>query len=128
MEPTYSSASNRLVTFAIVVAIGLFTLLASKVVLVTHRPVNNRFKQEVPPRDHDTARTTDDVDTSNKINAASFTSMEAEFEWNQFMVPDYNPGRIDPNRLIERTRDTERRFLEEDLLRSGTIRGPQIGN
>ena len=53
------------------------------------------------------------VDVSQNSNSY-FTSMEAEFEWNQFMVPGNNPETIDQILSIDKDRETGRRFLGMD--------------
>lgn len=47
-----------------------------------------------------TASTSNSNENSSFDNAGFFTSMEAKFEWNCSMVPDYCADMIDPNYSI----------------------------
>lgn len=114
MEPN-SSTSIRLAVFAIVVAITLIALVANKIVIAHRRPETERIGRVEGAN----AKQNDNY-SNNK--GSYFTSMEAEFEWNQMMVPDYDPGSIVIDQSIQKDHDTGR-LLEDNVHRYGSLRG-----
>ena len=120
MEPN-SSASIRLAVFAIVVAITLIALIADKIVIAHRRPEAVHTVRVEGAIDRASA-TTNAKNIYSNNNVAYFTSMEAEFEWNQMMVPDYDPGNIVIDQSIQKDHDTGR-LLEDNGNRYGSLRG-----
>lgn len=118
--------------FAMIVAIAFVALVASKIAFAIQRPVSEKLDQQANRLDRNTADTTTNASASNNYkynnNAGYFTSMDAEFEWNRFMVPGFEPKMIDPDLSIERDRETGRRLVEEDVLLHGTLRGLRNGD
>jgi len=111
-----SSRSIKTWHLAVVVTIGLLALVASRIASTIHPPAIVQLDPQV-----------DDNENSGNIyngNAGYFTSMEAEFEWNQFMVPGYNPDFDAP---IARDRETERKLLEEEHFQHKTLRALRNG-
>ena len=119
------NSQSRSIEFAIAMVIGFF--VAFRIALGMSRTDTELIDLQARGIDSggDTpdSNTNNDYDHSGQNNAVYFTSMDAEFEWNRFMVPDYDLGMIDPNQSIERDRDSGRRLLKEDILRYGTLRG-----
>ena len=116
--------SSRMVTYSIVATVGLLALLALKAIFIVSEPLNGHMRQDVASP-HQDAVFENDKTGSNYNNAVYFTSAEAEFEWNLLQVPNYDPGKIDTNRLMLRVHDSERRRLEVDTIQHGTLRGPR---
>ena len=114
MEPN-SSSSIRLAVFVIVVVITLIALIADELVIAHRRPDTKRIGRV------EGANGKQNNNYSNN-NGSYFTSMEAEFEWNQLMVPEYDPGNIVIDRPIPKDHDTGR-FLEDNGYRYGFLRG-----
>lgn len=105
----------RSIIFAIVVTIGF--LIASKFALAIHRPEIEEVHSQAILLDSNTDGAASNSNEDGSLNNAGyFTSMEAEFEWNRFMVPDYYPY-SDPNYSIEKDRDSGRRLLDKNGLR-----------
>lgn len=117
----------RSILFAIVVTIGF--LVASKFALAIHRPEIEEVHSQVILLDSNTDGASSNSSENGSLNNAGyFTSMEAEFEWNRFMVPDYYPNMIDSNYSIEKDRDSGRRLLGKNWLRYGSLRGMRNAN
>ncbi len=118
--------SSRFGVLLIVLAMSLLVLLANKIVMANSKSETERIDglEGTPNRA--------DVKANTNIysnNGAYFTSMEAEFEWDQIMLPDYDPGRMGIAHSIEREHDTgRRRRLEDNAPRYRTLRGLRDGN
>ena len=122
-----TSYSMKTKAFAIIVVIALFIPVAFKI--ASNSEGSN---PQVNGRQHGT------VDIPYDINASSdyqhnrngyFTSMEAEFNWNHFMVPGYDLESVDLNQEIERDRDTGRKLYEDSRdLKYRTLRGLRNGD
>lgn len=115
-------ASSRVMNYTIVLTISLLVLTASKTIFSHHESRNDQMNQDGASQ-YQNSLPEGGKTGSNYNNAVIFTSAEAEFEWNQFQAPDYDPGNADPERLIERVHDSERRLPEEWTIKHGALRG-----
>jgi hypothetical protein len=111
-----SSRSIKTWHLAVVVTIGLLALVASRIASTIHPPATVQIDPQIDAN----------ANSGHKYNSNTgyFTSMEAEFEWNQFMVPGYYPDFDAP---IARDRETERKLLEEGHFQHKTLRALRNG-
>lgn len=114
--------SRRVMNCAFVLTISLLVLMASKTIFSHHESRNDQMNQDAASP-YQNSLLQDGKAGSNYNTALIFTSAEAEFEWNQFQAPGYDPKNADPDRLIERVHDSERRLLEQWTIKHGSLRG-----